>query len=78
MLVGVKMKCFCCGKRLGKNPNIVDTRDDQTVFVGRDCFKLIKAAGKKGYQRSALQPRLYCSISAEAEVNRKEICGEKL
>lgn len=43
-------KCFACDKRLGSKPAIVDTRDDQTVFVGSECYKKIKAAGEKGYK----------------------------
>jgi hypothetical protein len=52
-------KCFACDKKLGKNPVLVDTRDAQTVFVGRECFKLIKASGDKGYQPPKGGPRLW-------------------
>lgn len=51
--------CFACGRKLGKNPKLVDTRDDQTVFVGRECFKLIVTAGENGYQPPSGGPRLY-------------------
>lgn len=53
-----KEKCFACGKPLGKTPVLVDTRDDQLVFVGRECFKLVKAAGDTGYQPKR-GPRLF-------------------
>lgn len=44
-----KLRCFACDRKLGNNPYLVDTRDDQTVFVGSECFRKIKAAGEKGY-----------------------------
>lgn len=52
-------RCFACNRTLGKRPAVVDTRDGQTVFVGRECFKLIKAAGEAGYQPPLGGPRLY-------------------
>ena len=52
-------KCFACGKRLGQTPRGVDTGEDQWVFVGSECFKLIKAAGKAGYQPAQGGPKLY-------------------
>lgn len=55
----MKTKCFACDRRLGKNPALVDTRDGQTVFVGTECFKLIKAAGETGYQPPLGGPRLW-------------------
>jgi hypothetical protein len=42
-------RCFACGKRLGKNPTLVDTRDDQKVFVGSECAKEVKKAGEQGW-----------------------------
>jgi hypothetical protein len=55
----VKERCFACNKRLGKNPALVDTRDGQFVFVGSECFRLIKKAGESGYQPAMGGPRLY-------------------
>ena len=52
-------RCFACGRKLGKNPALADTRDDQFVFVGAECFRLIKAAGATGFQPSRGGPRLY-------------------
>lgn len=52
-------KCFACDRKLGKSPQLVDTRDDQTVYVGSECFKLIAAAGKQGYQPPKGGPRLW-------------------
>lgn len=43
-------RCFSCDRILGATPKLVDTRDGQTVYVGVECYKLVKAAGKKGYQ----------------------------
>lgn len=51
-------KCFACGKKTSK-PTLVTCIDDQDVFVGRECFKLIKKAGKYGYQPSQGGPKLY-------------------
>lgn len=52
-------KCFACGKRLGKTPALVDTRDGQRVFVGRECYKLVRDAGENGYQPPLGGPKLY-------------------
>lgn len=52
-------KCFACDKPLGKSPALVDTRDAQTVYVGSECFKKIRAAGDSGYQPPLGGPRLY-------------------
>jgi len=51
--------CFACGRKLGKSPYLADTRDDQTVYVGSECAKLIKSAGEQGYQPPLGGPRLY-------------------
>ncbi len=42
-----------------RSPRLFDTRDGQLVFVGRECFKLIKQAGEHGYQPPQGGPRLY-------------------
>jgi len=55
----VSLRCFACGKKLGKNPTLVDTRDAQLVYVGSECLKLILAAGEAGYQPPGIGPRLY-------------------
>lgn len=54
-----KTKCFACDHALGKNPTLVDTRDAQTVYVGSECLKKIKAAGESGWQPPKGGPRLY-------------------
>jgi hypothetical protein len=43
-------KCFACGKALPKSKKMADTRDDQIVWVGPDCYRNILAAGEAGYQ----------------------------
>jgi hypothetical protein len=52
-------RCFACDKKLGKNPALADTRDDQLVFVGTECYKYIKAAGELGYQPPKGGPKLW-------------------
>jgi hypothetical protein len=52
-------QCFVCERKLGKNPKLVDTRDCQKVFVGSECYKKIKAAGKQGWQPPKGGPKLY-------------------
>lgn len=52
-------KCFACGRKLGKTPLLVDTRDGQTVFVGRECAKLVLAMGEQGYRPPRGGPKLY-------------------
>jgi hypothetical protein len=49
--------CFACG-RPGAT-RMVDTRDDQIVRVGSDCYRKIESAGEKGYQPPRGGPRLY-------------------
>lgn len=51
--------CYACGKKLGRNPHRADTRDDQWVFVGSECYKEIKAAGEQGWRYAHGGPRLY-------------------
>lgn len=57
--LGQDEKCFACGRKLGKSPKLADTRDDQKVFVGSECFKMIQKAGESGYQPPGGGPRLY-------------------
>lgn len=57
--MNAKERCFACGRSLGKSPQLVDTRDGQTVYVGRECFKLVCEAGPEGYQPPNIGPRLW-------------------
>lgn len=56
---GPDERCFACGRRLGKTPLLVDTRDGQEVFVGRECGKLVLAAGDDGWLPPKGGPRLF-------------------
>lgn len=65
--------CFACGRKLGKSPQLVDTRDDQTVYVGRECYRLIKAAGSNGYQSPLGGPRLFLLPTIEKPATTKRV-----
>ena len=54
----LKIRCYACG-RLTTSPECADTKDCQWVYVGRECYKLIKSAGDYGYQPPLGGPRLY-------------------
>lgn len=58
-------KCFACNKpNVTLGCRIATTRDGQTVFVGRDCAKKIKAAGEAGYQPPTGGPLLWLAATA--------------
>lgn len=59
-------KCFACGRTLGKHPRLVSTRDEQLVYVGSECYKLVVQADEKGYQPPRGGPRLYLLTNKEA------------
>lgn len=61
----MRYKCFACGRKLGKKPHLVDTRDDQRVYVGSECYELVKAAGEAGYQPLLGGPRLWHSTGLD-------------
>lgn len=43
-------RCFACNRVMGKKePKLVTCQDEQDVYVGSECFKLIQAAGPLGY-----------------------------
>lgn len=52
-------KCFACDRAL-RRPHLVRCIDEQTVFVGPECFRRISASGKTGYQPPLGGPRLFC------------------
>lgn len=66
-------RCFACGRAVGQSPKMADTRDDQIVFVGRECYKLIVAAGADGYQPPTGGPRLWLvDANTRDPLNRKK------
>lgn len=54
-------RCFACGRPM-LHPRLVDTRDAQTVYVGRCCGARVTAAGDRGYQPKLGGPRLYALV----------------
>jgi len=56
--VAIPERCFACGRLLStrKPPVLVDTRDDQKVYVGPECAKRVTEAG---YQPPKGGPKLY-------------------
>lgn len=54
-------RCFACGRLIGarQEADLVDTRDSQLVYVGRECLKKIQAAGDEGYQPPLGGPKLF-------------------
>jgi hypothetical protein len=54
-------QCFACGRKLQGSPPfcLADTRDDQTVLVGQECYKKILASGQVGYQPPQGGPKLW-------------------
>jgi hypothetical protein len=54
-----KARCFACGRIYTGALHCADTRDDQTVEVGPECFRKIDRLGDAGYQPPKGGPRLY-------------------
>ena len=54
----MKTKCFACDRTTDR-PHLVRCRDEQTVFVGRDCFARVRTAGPEGYQPPLGGPPLF-------------------
>lgn len=52
-------RCFACGRVLGSAPKLVDTRDGQRVYVGKECFKKLVVSGVAGWQPTKGGPRLF-------------------
>lgn len=61
------LRCFACDKKIGARSaaDLVDTRDDQLVYVGAECRKKIEAAGEAGYQPPKGGPRLFLIDTGE-------------
>jgi hypothetical protein len=54
-----RSQCYACDKVIRRRGYLVGCQDDQTVYVGPECFRHIKAAGANGYQPALGGPRLY-------------------
>lgn len=52
-------RCFACARPLKNNNYLVGCKDEQTAFVGADCYRKIEKAGADGYQPLTGGPRLY-------------------
>lgn len=52
-------RCFACDRKLGKKPVLVTCADEQTVYVGAECFKHVRTAQANGWQPPKGGPRLY-------------------
>lgn len=54
----LKLKCFACNRLIKQRRFLVRCADEQTVFIGPECFKRVKASSN-GYQPSLGGPRLF-------------------
>lgn len=68
-------RCFACNRILGKNPHLVDTRDDQLVYVGKECFKLVVKAGEEGYRYPGIGPKLWLVKTEDLQKWQVNIMG---
>lgn len=57
-----RVACYACDKTLRGAGYLVGCQDDQTVFVGPECFRHIRAGGADGYQPPKGGPRLYLLV----------------
>ena len=57
----MEKKCYACGRGFTADENrvLVDTHEDQAVFVGRECYRHIVASGENGWQPPKGGPRLW-------------------
>ena len=62
-------KCYACGRRFTADENrvLVDTHEDQAVFVGRECYRHIVEAGEEGWQPPKGGPRLWTMTMARSK-----------
>lgn len=52
-------RCFACDKPLRNRAFLATCADEQTVYVGPDCFAYIRSAGRDGYQPPLGGPKLF-------------------
>jgi|GEM_PF-3037136 len=57
--------CFACDRPMASK-YLVTCIDEQTVFVGSECFKKIRLAGVHGWQPPKGGPRLFTIQSKSA------------
>lgn len=64
-------RCFACSRKLSasKAPCVVTCMDEQTAYVGPECFRHVASAGLGGWQPSKGGPRLY-TVEAKTELQR--------
>lgn len=66
-------RCFACSRKLPKaGAHVVACIDDQTVYLGPECFKHVKRSGIEGYQPPKGGPRLY-TIEAKAVILSRHV-----
>lgn len=56
-----RFKCFACDRPLRgrQREYLVRCADEQTVFIGSDCFRRVRETGPDGYQPPLGGPRLF-------------------
>lgn len=52
------LRCYACDRRLTASKYLVTCSDEQTAFVGSECFKHIRRA-PDGWQPAKGGPRLF-------------------
>lgn len=67
-----KEPCFACDRPMSSK-YLVTCRDEQTVFVGSECFKKIRAADIHGWQPPKGGPRLFTVANKPVLLN--DCCG---
>jgi len=71
-------RCFACNQPLGNNPLLVTCADEQDVFVGSECARRIRRAGRGGWQPPRGGSRLYTLMDdPKGRPGFKEV-GERL
>jgi hypothetical protein len=60
-----KEPCFACDCPMNSK-YLVRCIDEQTVFIGSECFKRVRTAGADGWQPSKGGPRLFTIQDAPA------------
>jgi hypothetical protein len=61
----VTERCFACDRVIkdtgdSARSHLVECIDEQTAFIGPECFRKVKRAGVDGWQPPKGGPRLFC------------------